>query len=127
MSKIKDGIGDKLGNAVQYASTFLIGILIGLIKGWKLTLVILSVSPLLFLSSVLFTKVILIYCLTIKKVSKIKLNEKIIIFNERKFFFMMKLIIYYCKLQNIHLKSLLAFLRQMNLNRMQKLVQLRKR
>ena len=57
MSKIKDGIGDKLGNAVQYTSTFLIGILIGLIRGWKLTLVILSLSPLLFLAALLITRV----------------------------------------------------------------------
>ena len=57
INKFKDGIGDKLGNAIQYSSTCIAGILMGLIKGWKLTLVIFSISPLLFISAVLFTKV----------------------------------------------------------------------
>nr|QUF59436.1 ATP-binding cassette transporter Abcb1-3 [Brachionus angularis] len=56
VNKIKDGIGDKLGNAIQYVSTFLVAVIISLVKGWKLTLVILSISPLLFCSSFLFTK-----------------------------------------------------------------------
>lgn len=53
---MKEGIGDKLGNGIQYISTFLIAVILSFIKGWKLTLVILAVSPLLFISSVLFTK-----------------------------------------------------------------------
>lgn len=57
INKIKDGIGDKFGNGVQYVATFFIAVLISLIKGWKLTLVILSVSPLIFISSALFTQV----------------------------------------------------------------------
>jgi ABC-type bacteriocin/lantibiotic exporter with double-glycine peptidase domain len=33
-----------------------ISVIISLIKGWKLTLVILSISPLLFISSLMFTQ-----------------------------------------------------------------------
>lgn len=57
VNKIKDGIGDKFGNGIQYFATFFICLIISLVRGWKLTLVVLSVSPLLFLSSALFTKV----------------------------------------------------------------------
>jgi ABC-type bacteriocin/lantibiotic exporter with double-glycine peptidase domain len=57
VNKIKDGIGDKLGSALQFTSTFVIGVLISLAKGWKLTLVVLSISPLLFASTIIFTKV----------------------------------------------------------------------
>ncbi len=57
VNKIKDGIGDKLGNGIQYVSTFFISVIISFARGWKLTLVILSISPLLFISSFLFTKV----------------------------------------------------------------------
>ena len=57
INKIKDGIGDKFGSFIQYFATFLIGVLLGFIRGWKLTLVILAISPLLFISAMLFTKV----------------------------------------------------------------------
>jgi ATP-binding cassette subfamily B (MDR/TAP) protein 1 len=57
VNKIKDGIGDKLGSALQFTSTFVIGVLISLAKGWKLTLVVLAISPLLFASTIIFTKV----------------------------------------------------------------------
>ena len=38
---MKEATGDKLGNFFQYIATFIAGIVIGLIKGWKLTLVVL--------------------------------------------------------------------------------------
>ncbi len=53
---MKEGICDKLGNAIQYFSTFFIAVVIAFFKGWKLTLVILSCSPLLFAASLAFTK-----------------------------------------------------------------------
>ena len=56
ITKIKDGIGDKFGTTLQYLSTFLGGVIVAFVKGWKLTLVILSVSPVLFLTSVMFAK-----------------------------------------------------------------------
>uniref|UniRef100_A0A9J7XHZ1 ABC-type xenobiotic transporter n=1 Tax=Cyprinus carpio carpio TaxID=630221 RepID=A0A9J7XHZ1_CYPCA len=49
--KINEGIGDKLGMLLQSLSTFLAGIIIGFVKGWKLTLVILAISPLLGISA----------------------------------------------------------------------------
>jgi ABC-type multidrug transport system fused ATPase/permease subunit len=54
-------MGDKFGNAIQYLSTCIGGFAIGFIRGWKLTLVILSLSPLLFALSVGFTKVVFKY------------------------------------------------------------------
>ncbi|XP_028631884.1 multidrug resistance protein 1B isoform X2 [Grammomys surdaster] len=58
VSKINDGIGDKIGMFFQNMTTFLAGFIIGFISGWKLTLVILAVSPLIGLSSALWAKVL---------------------------------------------------------------------
>ena len=52
-----EGIGDKIGNFFQWFSTFVAGIVIGFVYGWKLTLVIMAVSPLLVMCGVVFTKV----------------------------------------------------------------------
>nr|UOU03319.1 ATP-binding cassette subfamily B1-1 [Brachionus rubens] len=57
VEKIKDAMGDKFGNAIQNFATFIGGIVIGFVKGWKLTLVIMSLSPLLFISAIMFTKI----------------------------------------------------------------------
>nr|CDM63410.1 multidrug resistance protein 1 [Pyrrhula pyrrhula] len=58
VSKINDGIGDKIGLLVQALTTFVTGFIVGLIRGWKLTLVILAVSPVLGLSAALWAKVL---------------------------------------------------------------------
>lgn len=55
--KINEGIGDKLGMLLQNLTTFVTGIIIGFVKGWKLTLVILAVSPLLGISAAIIAKV----------------------------------------------------------------------
>ena len=55
--KIQEGIGDKVGMLIQALSTFFTSFIIGFIKGWKLTLVILAVSPALGLSAAIFGKV----------------------------------------------------------------------
>nr|QNH67928.1 ATP-binding cassette transporter subfamily B member 1 X2 [Brachionus plicatilis] len=57
IDKIKDAFGDKFGNAIQNLATFVGGIVIGFVKGWKLTLVILSLSPLILASAIMFTKI----------------------------------------------------------------------
>ncbi|CAF1207252.1 unnamed protein product [Adineta steineri] len=57
ISKIRDGIGDKLGSAVQFISIFIIGCVWGFARAWKLTLVLLSISPLIFISIILLVKV----------------------------------------------------------------------
>uniref|UniRef100_A0A672J2Z1 ATP-binding cassette, sub-family B (MDR/TAP), member 4 n=1 Tax=Salarias fasciatus TaxID=181472 RepID=A0A672J2Z1_SALFA len=51
--KIQEGIGDKVGMLIQGFTTFIASFVIGFIKGWKLTLVILAVSPVLAISAVL--------------------------------------------------------------------------
>ncbi|XP_037984437.1 ATP-dependent translocase ABCB1 isoform X2 [Motacilla alba alba] len=58
VSKISEGIGDKIGLLVQALTTFVTGFIVGLIRGWKLTLVILAVSPVLGLSAALWAKVL---------------------------------------------------------------------
>ncbi|XP_052474766.1 ATP-dependent translocase ABCB1 isoform X2 [Carassius gibelio] len=55
--KINEGIGDKLGMLLQSLTTFVAGIIIGFVKGWKLTLVILAVCPLLAISAAFIAKV----------------------------------------------------------------------
>ena len=49
VNKIKDAIGDKLGNTIQHLSSFFFGIVISFIRGWKLSLVISSLAPLLLI------------------------------------------------------------------------------
>ncbi|XP_029359235.1 ATP-dependent translocase ABCB1 [Echeneis naucrates] len=56
--KIQEGIGDKAGMLIQAFTTFISSFIIGFIKGWKLTLVILAVSPALGISAALFSKVL---------------------------------------------------------------------
>ncbi|XP_052577069.1 multidrug resistance protein 2 isoform X4 [Peromyscus californicus insignis] len=58
VSKINDGIGDKIGMCFQSITTFLAGFVVGFISGWKLTLVILAVTPLIGLSSAMWAKVL---------------------------------------------------------------------
>ncbi|KFO29586.1 Multidrug resistance protein 1 [Fukomys damarensis] len=56
VSKINEGIGDKIGMFFQSTATFLAGFIVGFTRGWKLTLVILAVSPVLGLSAALWAK-----------------------------------------------------------------------
>uniref|UniRef100_A0A3B3BHS7 ATP-binding cassette, sub-family B (MDR/TAP), member 4 n=1 Tax=Oryzias melastigma TaxID=30732 RepID=A0A3B3BHS7_ORYME len=56
--KIQEGIGDKVGMLIQSVSSFITAFVIGFTKGWKLTLVILAVSPALGISGALFSKVL---------------------------------------------------------------------
>uniref|UniRef100_A0A2K6URP3 ABC-type xenobiotic transporter n=1 Tax=Saimiri boliviensis boliviensis TaxID=39432 RepID=A0A2K6URP3_SAIBB len=59
IDKISDGIGDKISLFFQNMSTFLIGLAIGLMKGWKLTLVTLSMSPLIMVSAAACSKMVI--------------------------------------------------------------------
>ncbi|CAI5662357.1 unnamed protein product [Oreochromis niloticus] len=56
--KIQEGIGDKVGMLLQGFTSFVVSFIIGLSKGWKLTLVILAVSPVLGISAALFSMVL---------------------------------------------------------------------
>ncbi|KAJ8354419.1 hypothetical protein SKAU_G00219860 [Synaphobranchus kaupii] len=60
LNTISDGLGDKISIIVQLFCTTFSGIIIGFIYGWKLTLVILSVCPLLTGSGVLWSKALII-------------------------------------------------------------------
>ncbi|XP_053093947.1 bile salt export pump [Pangasianodon hypophthalmus] len=51
INKINDAIGDQVGIFIQRFTTFACGFLMGFVKGWKLTLVIISVSPLIGLGA----------------------------------------------------------------------------
>src|SRR6218665_106311 len=57
VDQIEAGIGDKLSLFVQYFCAFIAGFIVGFVKGWKLTLVILSVSPLLAFTAGLMGRV----------------------------------------------------------------------
>uniref|UniRef100_A0A8D0GPQ2 Uncharacterized protein n=1 Tax=Sphenodon punctatus TaxID=8508 RepID=A0A8D0GPQ2_SPHPU len=67
INTIHEGIGDKICIFVQFFATFLTGIIIGFVYGWKLTLVILSVSPLLAASAAVWS--FLLASLTTKELS----------------------------------------------------------
>ncbi|XP_053569971.1 ATP-dependent translocase ABCB1 [Bombina bombina] len=58
VSKINEGIGDKIALLFQSLATFLTGFVIGFIKGWKLTLVILAISPIMALSAAIWSKIL---------------------------------------------------------------------
>lgn len=55
--KIQEGIGDKVSIVIQSYTTFFSSLIIGLYKGWKITLVILAVTPLLGLLTFINNKV----------------------------------------------------------------------
>ncbi|XP_065930084.1 ATP-dependent translocase ABCB1 isoform X2 [Magallana gigas] len=56
INKIHLGIGDKMGTFIQWMSGFFAGFAIGFAYGWKLTLVILAISPVLAGVAVLMSK-----------------------------------------------------------------------
>ncbi|XP_054420071.1 ATP-dependent translocase ABCB1 [Pteronotus mesoamericanus] len=58
VSKINEGIGDKIGMFFQSIATFFTGFILGFIRGWKLTLVILAISPVLGLSAAIWAKIL---------------------------------------------------------------------
>ncbi|XP_062322714.1 ATP-dependent translocase ABCB1 isoform X2 [Osmerus eperlanus] len=58
INTINDGLGDKICVFVQFFCTFVTGFIIGFVFGWKLTLVILTVSPLLAGSAAAWSKIL---------------------------------------------------------------------
>ncbi|KAM4026721.1 ATP-dependent translocase ABCB1 isoform 2-T2 [Anomaloglossus baeobatrachus] len=58
VQKINEGIGDKIAMLLQSLTTFLTGFIIGFVKGWKLTLVILAISPVMGLSAAIWAKIL---------------------------------------------------------------------
>ncbi len=57
MTKIQNGIGDKVGTVIQSTSMFLAGFIIGFTYSWKMTLVIMSLSPALIVTGAIIGKV----------------------------------------------------------------------
>lgn len=47
VNKINEAIADQVAIFIQRLTTFVCGFLLGFVSGWKLTLVIIAVSPLL--------------------------------------------------------------------------------
>ncbi|XP_032731931.1 phosphatidylcholine translocator ABCB4 isoform X2 [Lontra canadensis] len=58
ISKISEGIGDKVGMFFQAIATFFAGFIVGFVRGWKLTLVIMAISPILGLSAAVWAKIL---------------------------------------------------------------------
>uniref|UniRef100_A0A914UNP2 Uncharacterized protein n=1 Tax=Plectus sambesii TaxID=2011161 RepID=A0A914UNP2_9BILA len=58
MERIKEGVGDKFGLLIQYVAQFFAGFIIAFIYSWKLTLVMLSLTPLMALSGGFMGKMI---------------------------------------------------------------------
>ncbi|XP_001922717.3 ATP-dependent translocase ABCB1 [Danio rerio] len=58
INTINDGLGDKIAVFVQFFCSFISGLVIGFVFGWKLTLVILAVSPLLAGSAAVWSKIL---------------------------------------------------------------------
>ena len=48
--KLQMGMGEKVFTFIQWMVTFIAGYTVGFVQGWKLTLVILSVAPLMVLT-----------------------------------------------------------------------------
>ncbi|XP_059164342.1 ATP-dependent translocase ABCB1-like [Physella acuta] len=61
LERVKEGIGDKTGLAIQFLSQFLAGILLGFVKGWKMTLVLMSLTPLLAICAAVLGKLMASY------------------------------------------------------------------
>lgn len=57
INKIADGIGAKYGRIISSVVSFVIGYVIGFIYVWQLTLVMLSLFPLMVIVGALMTKV----------------------------------------------------------------------
>ena len=57
VTKIQNGIGDKVAMVIQSVTMFLTGFIIGFAYSWKLTLVILSLTPALVVTGAITGKV----------------------------------------------------------------------
>lgn len=57
LNKVYDGIGTKIGMFLQAITIVLVGFIMGFVHGWKLTLVIIAISPLLMIAGGIMAKV----------------------------------------------------------------------
>ncbi|XP_069111959.1 ATP-dependent translocase ABCB1-like isoform X2 [Argopecten irradians] len=56
LERVREGIGDKMGFCFQYLAAFFGGFAIGFWKSWKMTLVMMSLTPLMAFCAALFSK-----------------------------------------------------------------------
>jgi len=57
LNKVDEGIGHKIGMLLQAITTVLVGFIMGFVYGWKLTLVMIAVSPLVVIAGGIIGKV----------------------------------------------------------------------
>ena len=57
LDKIHVGIGDNVAILIQWVTTFFAAIVVGLIREWRLALVLLGITPFLAIAATLFSKV----------------------------------------------------------------------
>lgn len=57
IDKIHDGIGDKIALLIQWISTFFGGFVVGFVREWRLTLLLLAFTPFLALGGAVMAKV----------------------------------------------------------------------
>ncbi|XP_071841103.1 ATP-dependent translocase ABCB1-like isoform X2 [Apostichopus japonicus] len=58
MERLREGMGDKVAICLQFISQFFAGFAIGFVKSWELTLVIMSMTPLLAICGAFMSKMI---------------------------------------------------------------------
>lgn len=57
LNKVHDGMGTKIGMFFANITTVIVGFVMGFVYGWKLTLVIIAVSPLIVIAGGIIGKV----------------------------------------------------------------------
>lgn len=67
INKINNAIADQVSIFIERISTFVFGFMVGFIGGWKLTLVVIAVSPLIGIAAGLMAMVVKWQCFTTRK------------------------------------------------------------
>lgn len=62
INKINDAIGDQMATFIQRMTSAICGFLLGFLRGWKLTFVIISVSPLIGIGAAIIALVRMSFC-----------------------------------------------------------------
>ena len=62
LDKVLSGIGDKFALLFQWLSTFFTGFIIGFVRDWRLTLLLVAFTPLLAIGGFLITWVYKLSC-----------------------------------------------------------------
>ena len=64
LERVREGLGDKVSFIFQFLAQFIAGFTIGFVYGWKLALVMMSLTPLLAVCGAFLSKVSLDYILS---------------------------------------------------------------